>query len=51
MNMGGGNDEHSGRTPDCVAMAGGRTVGSGGEGGDASGANRFPQKECKGRSA
>ena len=51
MSMGGGNDERSGRTPGCAATAGGRTVDSDGEGGDVSGANRFPQKERKGRSA
>ena len=39
-------DERSGRSPECEVMAAARIVGSGGEGGGASDANRFQRRNC-----
>lgn len=50
--IGGASGERKGQTPDCAAMEGARTVGSGEEGGGASGVKCLPQKNyCKSRSA
>jgi len=50
--IGGANDGRNVRTLGCEGMAVARTVGLGGEGGDASDVDRYPQRKCcKSRSA
>lgn len=43
-NTGAGSDARRGRSLDCAATEGARTVGSGEEGGGANDVNRLPQK-------